>query len=93
MYNVAFVDENKCIAEKGCRLCIMYCPEADCIMLNADTKKAFVIIDRCKGCDLCKVVCSTHNAISMHPVNQSTGQILLQGPEAETADLGQAYSG
>jgi len=36
MYNVAVVTDEKCVAKKGCRLCIMYCPEADCILL--DTK-------------------------------------------------------
>jgi Pyruvate/2-oxoacid:ferredoxin oxidoreductase delta subunit len=56
VYNVAYVHNDKCVAEKGCRLCIMYCPEADCIMLNAETMKAEVVIPRCKGCDLCKVV-------------------------------------
>lgn len=93
MYNVAFVDEEKCIAQKGCRLCIMYCPEADCILLDSVKMKAKVIINRCKGCDLCKVVCSTHNAISMHPVNQITGEIILDGAEAESAGLGQSYQG
>ncbi|MBL4665517.1 MAG: pyruvate ferredoxin oxidoreductase, partial [Nitrospinaceae bacterium] len=43
MYNIAWVDNEKCIAEKGCRLCIMYCPEADAIMLDTITKKAIVI--------------------------------------------------
>ena len=52
MYNIAYVDNDKCIAEKGCRLCIMYCPEADTIMLDEATKKAIVIEPRCKGCDL-----------------------------------------
>jgi pyruvate ferredoxin oxidoreductase delta subunit len=71
----------------------MYCPEADTIMLNTETMKAEVVISRCKGCDLCKVVCSTHNAISMHPVNQVTGDIILDAVEGEAAGLGQAYSG
>ena len=65
MYNIAWVDNDKCIAEKGCRLCIMYCPEADTIMMDEKTTKAIVIEPRCKGCDLCKVVCSTHNAITL----------------------------
>jgi len=93
VYNVAYVHDDKCVAEKGCRLCIMYCPEADCIMLDTEKMKAKVVIPRCKGCDLCKVVCSTHNAISMHPVNQSTGEIIVGEKEAEAAGLGQAYSG
>ena len=37
--------------------------------------------------------CSTHNAITMHPVNQSTGEIIMDAEEAEAAGLGQAYSG
>ena len=93
MYNVAFVDDDKCIAEKGCRLCIMYCPEADTIMLDAEKQKAIVILNRCKGCDLCKVVCSTHNAITMHPVNPVTGEIILEEEQGETAGLGQSYQG
>ncbi|CCQ91927.1 Pyruvate:ferredoxin oxidoreductase, epsilon subunit [Nitrospina gracilis 3/211] len=93
MYNVAYVHDDKCIAEKGCRLCIMYCPEADCIKLNTEKMKAEVITHRCKGCDLCKVVCSTHNAISMHPVDSKTGKIILEAEEGQTAGLGQAYAG
>ena len=93
MYNVAYVDDDKCIAEKGCRLCIMYCPEADTIMLDENKKKAVVILHRCKGCDLCKVVCSTHNAISMHPVNAATGEIILDEGQKESAGMGQSYQG
>ncbi|NIQ03194.1 MAG: pyruvate ferredoxin oxidoreductase [Nitrospinaceae bacterium] len=93
MYNVAYVDDNKCIAEKGCRLCIMYCPEADTILLDQDKMKAVVITNRCKGCELCKVVCSTHHAISMHPVDSTTGKVMLGEKETEAAGLGQAYQG
>lgn len=93
MYNVAYVHDDKCIAEKGCRLCIMYCPEADTIMFDAEKKKAVVVIPRCKGCDLCKVVCSTHEAISMHPVNAVTGDIILEAKETQAAGMGQAYAG
>lgn len=93
MYNVAFVDDEKCVAEKGCRLCIMYCPEADTIMLDENKKKAVVILHRCKGCDLCVVVCSTHNAITMHPVNAATGEIILDEAQKESAGMGQSYQG
>jgi pyruvate ferredoxin oxidoreductase delta subunit len=92
VYNVALVDESKCIAEKGCRLCIMYCPESDTIMMN-ENNKAYVFVDRCKGCDLCMVVCSTHKAISMHPVDPTNGKIVIEAEAGETAGLGQAYSG
>ena len=93
MYNIAWVDNDKCIAEKGCRLCIMYCPEADTIMLDESVKKAIVIEPRCKGCDLCKVVCSTHNAITMFPVDPTTGQVVRGAEAGESAALGQAYAG
>jgi pyruvate ferredoxin oxidoreductase delta subunit len=62
-------------------------------MMDLEKMKAVVLIPRCKGCDLCKVVCSTHNAITMHPVNQSTGEIIMSAKEGEAAGLGQAYAG
>lgn len=93
MYNIAYVDNEKCIAQKGCRLCIMYCPESDTIMLDESTTKAIVIEHRCKGCDLCKVVCSTHNAITMFPVDPTTGKVIKGGEAGEAASLGQAYAG
>ena len=45
MYNVAFVEDDKCVAQKGCRLCIMYCPEADCIKLDTRKMKAYVVVE------------------------------------------------
>ncbi len=95
MYNVAFVEDDKCVAEKGCRLCIMYCPEADCIRLDTRKVKAFVVVDKCKGCELCMVVCNAakHEAILMAPVDGATGEILLDRKKAESAGLGQAYAG
>jgi len=67
MYAVAEVIEANCVAYKGCRLCIMYCPEADTIILNQQKKVAQVVESRCKGCELCVVVCNAarHNAIVM----------------------------
>ncbi len=95
MYNVAFVENDKCVAEKGCRLCVMYCPEADCVVIDKREMKAFVLIDHCKGCELCVVVCDAakHNAILMAPVNPATGEIILGDAKAESAELGQAYQG
>ncbi len=95
MYNVAFVQDEKCVAQKGCRLCIMYCPEADCIKLDTRQVKAYVVIDKCKGCELCVVVCDAakHNAIIMAPVDGKTGEIILGKGKAEAAALGQAYQG
>ncbi len=55
--------------------------------------KATVIVSRCKGCDLCAVVCSTHKAITMHPVNSTTGEVITDRGAGESAGLGQAYAG
>src|SRR3989449_8505435 len=65
MYNVAVVTDEKCVAKKGCRLCIMYCPEADCILLDTKNMVAKVVTDICKGCELCKVVCDAAKQISV----------------------------
>jgi len=67
VYSVAEVVDEECVAHKGCRLCIMYCPEADTILLNKEKKVAYVVEQRCKGCELCVVVCSAakHNAIRL----------------------------
>ena len=92
MYNVAQVTDEKCVAKKGCKLCIMYCPEANCLDLNSDKMVAEVYIERCKGCELCKVVCDAakHAAIEMVAVS-SDGTLLDKAGEA--AELGQAYQG
>ena len=92
MYNVALVTDDKCVAKKGCRLCIMYCPEANCLDLDTEKMVAMVIIERCKGCELCKVVCDAakHSAIDMVAVS-SDGKLL--GKAGEAAELGQAYQG
>ena len=53
---------------------------------------AEVAISRCKGCELCKVVCDAakHSAIEMVAVS-SDGTLLEKAGEA--AELGQAYAG
>jgi pyruvate ferredoxin oxidoreductase delta subunit len=92
MYNVALVTDEKCVAKKGCRLCIMYCPEANCLDLNTEKMVAEVVINRCKGCELCMVVCDAakHNAIAMVAVG-ADGKLMDHAGEA--AELGQAYQG
>jgi len=92
MYNVAVVTGEKCVAKKGCRLCIMYCPEANTLDLDVEKMIAMVIINRCKGCELCMVVCDAakHEAITMVAV-KADGTLMESAGEA--AELGQAYSG
>lgn len=92
MYNVALVTDAKCVAKKGCRLCIMYCPEANTLDLNVEKMIAEVIINRCKGCELCMVVCDAakHEAITMVAV-KADGTLMESAGEA--AELGQAYQG
>ncbi|HSE57529.1 MAG TPA: pyruvate ferredoxin oxidoreductase [Nitrospiraceae bacterium] len=92
MYNVAQVIDDKCTAKKGCRLCIMYCPEANCLDLNVSKMVAEVTIERCKGCELCVVVCNAakHQAIEMVAVSADG---TLMSKKGESAALGQAYQG
>ncbi len=65
MYAVATVIDAECTAAKGCRLCILYCPEADTIVINQEKKVAEVVEDRCKGCELCIQACSVQHATKM----------------------------
>lgn len=65
MYAVARVKDEDCTAEKGCRLCILICPEPDTIIFNAEKKVAEVIEDRCKGCELCIDACSVQKCVDM----------------------------
>jgi pyruvate ferredoxin oxidoreductase delta subunit len=53
---------------------------------------AEVVIDRCKGCELCVIVCDAakHYAITMQAVS-ATGKLMTQ--KGESAALGQAYQG
>ena len=53
---------------------------------------AEVLIGRCKGCELCVVVCNAakHDAIVMQAVS-ADGQLMSQ--KGEAAALGQAYQG
>lgn len=93
MYNIAFVEDEKCVAQKGCRLCLMYCPEPDCIRLDTRKMKAVVNIERCKGCELCVVVCNAakHEAIMMAPVDGATGEIMLRREKTESPIPAKAY--
>src|SRR2546428_12185376 len=86
MYNVAVVTDEKCVAKKGCRLCIMYCPEADCILLDTKNMVAKAVTDICKGCELCKVACdpAKHQAIEMLAMG-ADGKLLHKKGEAAGA--------
>jgi pyruvate ferredoxin oxidoreductase delta subunit len=70
----------------------MYCPEANCLDLNVTKMVAEVNIGRCKGCELCVVVCNAakHMAIEMQAVSSSG---TLMSHKGESAALGQAYQG
>jgi len=65
MYAVARVKDEDCTAEKGCRLCIIACPEPDTILYDKDKKVAVVQEQRCKGCILCVDACKVQKCISM----------------------------
>ena len=60
--------------------------------LNVTKMVAEVNINRCKGCELCVVVCNAakHNAIEMQAVS-ATGKLMTH--KGESAALGQAYQG
>ena len=52
------VDNDKCIADKGCRVCIDVCP-LDVLRINDATGKAHMKYDECWYCMPCELDCPT----------------------------------
>ena len=52
------VDEEKCIAHKGCTVCIDVCP-MDVLAINPETGKAHMKHDECWYCLPCQKDCPT----------------------------------
>ena len=52
------VNEDKCIAEKGCTVCVDVCP-LDVLAIDMVKKKAFMQYDECWYCLPCETDCPT----------------------------------
>ena len=52
------VDNDKCIAEKGCTVCVDICP-LDVLAIHPGTGKAYMSHDECWYCMPCEVDCPT----------------------------------
>ena len=52
------VDDDKCIAHKGCRVCVDVCP-LDVLWINEITGKAQMKYDECWYCMPCEKDCPT----------------------------------
>ena len=52
------IDDAKCIAEKGCTVCVDVCP-LDILAIDEGRKKAFMKYDECWYCMPCEADCPT----------------------------------
>jgi len=52
------IDADKCIAHKGCTVCVDVCP-MDLLAINTTTQKAFMQFDECWYCMPCETDCPT----------------------------------
>lgn len=52
------IDEEKCIADKGCTVCIDVCP-LDVLAVHPESGKAFMKFDECWYCLPCEKDCPT----------------------------------
>jgi NAD-dependent dihydropyrimidine dehydrogenase PreA subunit len=52
------VDEQKCIADKGCTVCVDVCP-LDVLRISEETGKAYMRYDECWYCMPCEADCPT----------------------------------
>ena len=57
------IDANKCIADKGCTVCVEVCP-LDVLAINKETGKATMTYNECWYCLPCEKDCPTQ-AISV----------------------------
>jgi len=58
------VDNDKCIADKGCTVCVDVCP-LDVLRISEETKKAYMAYDECWYCLPCQCDCPTA-ALTVH---------------------------
>ena len=58
------IDDEKCIAEKGCRVCVDVCP-LDILAIDENKQKAYMKYDECWYCMPCEVDCPT-NAVKVN---------------------------
>ncbi|GBU18094.1 MULTISPECIES: 4Fe-4S dicluster domain-containing protein [Methylobacterium] len=58
------IDDDKCIAEKGCRVCVDVCP-LDILAIDETKQKAYMKYDECWYCMPCEVDCPT-NAVKVN---------------------------
>jgi len=52
------IDDVKCIAEKGCTVCVDVCP-LDILAIDEGRKKAYMKYDECWYCMPCEADCPT----------------------------------
>lgn len=52
------VDQEKCIADKGCTVCVDVCP-LDVLAINAEDGTAYMKYDECWYCMPCEADCPT----------------------------------
>ncbi|HVI28841.1 ferredoxin family protein [Hansschlegelia beijingensis] len=52
------IDDAKCIAEKGCTVCVDVCP-LDILAIDEGRKKAYMKYDECWYCMPCEADCPT----------------------------------
>lgn len=58
------VDQAKCIAHKGCRVCVDVCP-LDILAIAEDRSTAYLAFDECWYCMPCEADCPT-GAVTVH---------------------------
>jgi NAD-dependent dihydropyrimidine dehydrogenase PreA subunit len=69
------VDEDKCIADKGCTVCVDVCP-LDLLAIDLSKGKAFMKFDECWYCMPCEQDCPTGDLITWRPGSRRTHYLL-----------------
>ena len=77
------VDEGKCIADKGCTVCVDVCP-LDVLRISEETGKAYMKYDECWYCMPCEADCPT-NAVSVPVEDEQLNAVRRNAVLGETA--------
>ena len=80
------VDDEKCIAHKGCKVCVEVCP-LDVLAIDETKGKAYMKYDECWYCMPCEVDCPTGAVTLLRNIAVMLGRWLRDADRKQDDEL------